>query len=571
MRLSISKSKNSISYYVIRTVRKNGRSTTERVRKLGTHAELLKTLNRQDPEEWAKREVERMNAEEEKERIDYDVRLTTYKRIPFQERRFYYGGYLFLEGIAHKLGIYKICQSISKRYKFEYNLGEVLAILVFGRILFPTSKHSTFTHAQKFLTPPTFSEHDIYRALDVLYEESDFIQSQIYTFSKKKYTRNTDILYYDCTNFFFESEQPNGLRQYGISKEHRPNPIVQMGLFMDGDGVPLAFSINSGNTNEQKTLKPLQEKIMKDFTLSKFVVCTDAGLSSMSNRKFNTRNDRDFITTQSVKTLKSFVKEWALSPKGWHILGSKKELTLSKELEENYYDTVFYKERWINENGLEQRLVVTFCPKYKAYAQQIRQEQVNRAIQRIEQNPGELTHQKQTDYKRFAKHIHTTSDSEVAERFVPVLDTEKIALEAQYDGFYAVATSLEVSIETILKANKFRWKIEECFRIMKTDLKTRPVYLSNDKHIIGHFLICFLALIIYRCLEKELDYRFTSTQILDTLRSMNFIERKPHGFIPAYDRSEVTDALHNAFGIFTDVELLPHSSLKKILQTFKKR
>ena len=241
------------------------------------------------------------------------VQYSPTKLTEKEQQRSFNGGYLFLQKIYHELGFHKICEEISRRHKFTYNLDSILSRLLYGRIIFPDSKLSTFNLSSRFLEKPDFEIQHIYRALEVISKETDFIQSELYKNSLKLSKRNTGILYYDCTNYFFEIEQEQGLKQYGYSKEHKPNPIVQMGLFMDGDGIPLAFSITKGNTNEQLTLRPLEEKILDDFKLSKFVVCTDAGLASNANRKFNDQGDRAFITTQSVKKLKNHLKEWTLS------------------------------------------------------------------------------------------------------------------------------------------------------------------------------------------------------------------------------------------------------------------
>ena len=201
-------------------------------------------------------------------------------------------GYLFLQDIYYKLKLDKICNKIAKQYQFKFDLNEILSKLIYSRVLFPASKLKTLELSQRFLEQPNFEYQHIERALPVLCDNMYFIQSELYKNSKEYMKRNNKILYYDCTNYYFEIEEENGLKQYGKSKENRPNPIVQMGLFMDGNGIPLAFDITPGNTNEQKTLQPLEEKIINDFECAEFVVCTDAGLASKTNRKFNDKNNR---------------------------------------------------------------------------------------------------------------------------------------------------------------------------------------------------------------------------------------------------------------------------------------
>jgi transposase len=381
--------------------------------------------------------------------------------------------------------------------------------------------------------------------------------------------RNSNILFYDCTNYFFEIEEAEGLKQYGPSKEHKPNPIVQMGLFMDGNGIPLAFSISKGNTNEQQTLKPLEEKILEDFKLSKFVVCTDAGLASNDNRKFNDKDDRAFITTQSIKKLKNHLKDWALSPEDWRLCGDNKTYNLNELDDIEDLDKVFYKERWIKENGLEQKLLVTYSIKYRNYHRKIRNSQIERALKVIK-NPAKLKKSNQNDYKRLIKSTNFTHDGEIAKKVSYNIDTNLILKEEAFDGFYAVCTNLEDDAEDIVKVNRRRWEIEESFRIMKSEFKARPVFLSRDDRIEAHFTTCFLSLVIYRLLEKKLDEKYTCNEIIDNLRDMNFNEIKAEGYVPSYTRTDFTDDLHDAFGFRTDYEIVTLKEMKKIFKATKK-
>jgi hypothetical protein len=388
MRLKISKSKNSSSLYIIKDVITKDKRTSKIVEKLGTYDELLNKLNGEDPIEWAKKYIAVLNEKEKEDTSKIMVQYSPTKLIEKEKQHFFNGGYLFLQKIYHELGFNKICKEISERHKFTFNLDSILSRLLYGRIIFPGSKLSTFNLSSTFLEQPDFEIQHIYRALEVISKETDFIQAELYKNSQKLSKRNSGILYYDCTNYFFEIEQEQGLKQYGYSKEHKPNPIVQMGLFMDGDGIPLAFSINKGNTNEQITLKPLEQKILDDFKLSRFVVCTDAGLASNENRKFNDQGGRAFITTQSVKKLKKHLKEWALSSEGWHLSSDSKIYDISAIEEDQFTDKTFYKERWIKENGLEQKLIVTYSIKYRDYQRKIRNAQIDRAIKVVKTNPS---------------------------------------------------------------------------------------------------------------------------------------------------------------------------------------
>lgn len=562
------------NYYVMESFRNdNQKSTTRIVKKLGSHAQLLKEHN--DPEAWAREVVAEMNRQAKEGKQKIMIPFSPSAVIDKDEDRLFDGGYLFLQKLFYRLRLDYICKKISAKRKYEFDLSEILGDLIYARILNPASKLATYDYAQTFLEKPSYALEDIYRALTVIGEEKDLIQSELYKFSKNLGKRNDGILYYDCTNYYFEIEQERGMAKYGPSKEHRPNPIVEMGLFMDSDGIPLAFCLHGGNTNEQKTLRPLEEQIIQDFGHAKFIVCTDAGLSSVTNRKFNNMENRAFITAQSIRKMKSFQKEWALSPKGWRLPGHTgiydlDTILADKELREKYYQWTFYKEEWFNENNIEQKYIVTFSLKYMDYQRNIRQEQIARAEKAI-RSTEKHERTKQSDYKRFIKKIPVTAEGEIAVQTQYGLNEERIRDEEQYDGFYAVATNLNDPATEIIRINQRRWEIEECFRIMKHEFDARPVYVRNDMQIDAHFTICFLALVVFRYFEKALEHEFTCEQIIHGLRKIKFLKVKDTGFIPAYTRNDFTDKLHEVFGFRTDFEILSKASMRKIISQTKKR
>lgn len=575
MRLRVTKCKNTNIFYVIKTVYVNGKQKTITVERIGNTNEVTQKSNGEDPYIWAKKYVEELNTKEQEGTREILIKKSQTKKIEKNKDNCFNCGYLFLEKIYYELGIDKICEEISNKYQFKYDLNNILSRLIYGRIIFPSSKLATNELSKKFIEQPNFELQHIYRALEVINKENDFIQSELYKNSLKISKRNTGVLYYDCTNYFFEIEEEKGMRQYGPSKEHRPNPIIQMGLFMDGDGIPLAFNINAGNTNEQITLTPLEETIMKDFELSKFVVCTDGGLSSNDNRKFNNKHDRAFITTQSIKKLKKHLKEWALSKEDWRLAGDNKTYNISQieeteESKEFYYNKTFYKKRWIKENGLEQALIVTYSIKYKNYQQKIREKQIERARKALNSKNLKLDKVNQNDFKRFITTTNITEDGEIAEKKVYTINENEIAKEEQYDGFYGVCTNLEDDTSEIIKVNQRRWEIEESFRIMKSEFKARPVYLSRDDRIQAHFMTCYISLLIHRILEKKLDEKYTSNDIIETLRNMNLCKEDSEGYIPAYKRTDLTDELHEKSGFRTDYEITTEKNMKKILKNLKK-
>ena len=575
MRIKITKTNSNTNYYVIKDFKINGKRTTKIIEKLGTEDDIKIRFKDNDINNCLKNYINMLNEKENKSKTTIIKCFDTDKLIELDKQTFFNGGYLFLQDIYYKLGINHICDEITNKYQFKYNLNNILSNLIYSRIIYPSSKLKTLELSKNFLEQPNFEYQHILRALEVLSKENDFIQSELYKNSLKYSKRNDKILFYDCTNYYFEIEDEDDFRKYGKNKEHRPNPIVGMGLFMDGDGIPLAFTTFPGNQNEQGTLKPLEEKIITDFHNSKFIVCTDAGLASNANRKFNNTNDRRFITTQSLKKLKQFLKEWSLDlSSGWHIIGSDNTYNISKlrqdeKLIEKYKDTIFYKERWIKENEIEQRLIITYSVKYQEYQKSIREKQINRANSIIEAKPKIIKSNNENDPKRFIQTISTTTSGEVAEENHYSLNQDKINEEAKYDGLYGVCTNLEDNVEEIIKINKRRWEIEESFRIMKSEFDARPVYLSRKDRIKAHFTTCFLSLVIYRYLEKKLDEKYTATQIIETLRNMNFL-KKDDDYIPTYKRNKITDSLHEKFNFRTDYELLSNKNIKKIYNLTKK-
>ena len=576
MRVKITKNKNTTHYTIIKDIYKNNKRTTCVYENLGTLDKIKDRSGDEDPLIWLKNYVAELNRKNKEDSLPVIIRKSPNKLIEKNVQNSFNVGYLFLQDIYYKLKLNKICTTITEQHQFKFDFNNILENLIYSRIIFPASKLKTIELSKRFLEQPNFQYHHLERALPIICENMDFIQSELYKNSNKYMPRNNKILYYDCTNFYFEIEQEDGLKQYGKSKENRPNPIVQMGLFMDGNGIPLAFNITPGNTNEQITLQPLEEKIIKDFELSEFVVCTDAGLASKANRKFNDKNNRKFVTTQSLKKLKEYLKLEALDlTKGWHLPNETKTYNISKlrtdeKLIKKYKDTVFYKERWIKENGLEQRLIITYSVKYQEYQKNIRNNQINRALKIIESNPDKLKKPKQNDPKRFIKTTNITDDGELADKSIYSINQSVIDEEAKYDGLYAVCTNLEDSVEEIIKLNHRRWEIEESFRIMKTDFKSRPVYHTKDEMIKGHFTICYLALVIYRYLEKQLDEKYTAPEIIETLRSMEVKLESNDNYTPNYIRTDLTDDLHEKFGFRTDFEAMNIKNFKKIFKQTKK-
>lgn len=575
MRISISKSKNYEFIYIIRDLYNNGSRTTKRFKTLGKVEDLCreKNMSRDELIAWARDYAKELTLKEKNENIDTIISFSPDKIIERDLERKFNCGYLFLQDIYYSLKINNICRNIKGKYKFRYNLDAILSDLIYSRILFPGSKRSSFEDAFSLLEKPKYELHDVYRSLSVLAKENHYIQSELYKNSHFLKKRNTSTLYYDCTNYYFEIEEDDDFRKYGKSKENRPNPIVGMGLMMDGDGIPLAFDMYEGNKNEQITLKPLEERIIKDFELSKFIYCSDAGLASKTNKKFNSIQDRAYIITQSLKKLKKDDKEVALKHTGFFEVGGSTFKRINIDdidfNDESNRNRLFYKEIPL-EKPVKERLIVTFSPKYAIYQKNIRDKQIERASKMIKGN-GKLkkTRKNPNDPARFIEKITTDENGEVIEEYYS-LDQEKINEEAKYDGFYAITTNLEDDdVKAIISVSERRWQIEECFRIMKTDFKAQPVYVSLREHIEAHFLTCFISLIVYRLLAEKLDNKYTITEILDTLRNMEMVDTQYNGYIPAYKRTQLTDELHRIFEFRTDYEIISKKRMRNIIKNTK--
>ena len=575
MYISLTGNSDNKDVYIKRSYRKsNGKTATQIHRKLGKLNELLDQFSGDYDAmmAWAKSEAEKDTMEYNAKAGSVTVSLSRSAYIPKNEERCFQIGYLFLQKLCTELKLDSICQKISKRHKYTYDFGAILTDQIFSRFLAPSSKLSSYSYCRTLLEPPKYELQNIYRALSVMAEESDFIQEELYCNSNFVHPRSQKVLYYDCTNDYFEIEQDDDFRKYGKSKENRPNPIVTMGLFMDADGIPLAFDVFPGNQNEQTTLKPLETKIIRDFACSGFVFCSDAGLGSKSNRRFNSFGNRSYVITQSLKKMRGEDRQTALNPKQFRRLGSDKFIDISTldESDPDIYETIFYKEVPVVNGNMDETVIVTYSPKYRAYQKRIRDQQISRAIKMIEQPGKKRKGKNQNDPARFIKTTNVTNDGEIAGKKVCELDLDKIRDEEKYDGFYAVITNLEDDICGILKINRQRWEIEENFRIMKTDFEARPIYVRREDRIKAHFLTCYISLLVYRLLEKRIGNNYTCNEILSTLRSMQVtLLSKESGYIPSYKRTDLTDDLHKAFGFHTDYEFISKSAMRSIIKNTK--
>ncbi len=577
MKLEIIGKGEQTHYYLSKSVRDGKRVSTIRIRSLGSYKKLKEEHD--DPLAYCREQVRLANLEAKSQIFSFDENINFTEKIEARESNISSStykniGFKYLEKILDDLNLKKFVDKHCENLKIKYSLTDLIKLLTFSRILAPKSKLSTYDESDTYLKKFDLSLADVYRGLDVIEKLSDKLQAHLYKESEKLHKRKKGILYYDCTNYYFETEEEDedilededylqyGLRKYGLSKEHRPNPLVQMGLFIDSDGLPVSFVINPGNTNEQKTPIPLQKKMLEDYKLSKYIYCSYAGLGSEENKQFNSFNGRAYIVTQSLKKLKEEKRKLILTDLNWTYANKEKaSLTAIKEIcdkclrgeklsasesEMLKRDLIFkefpYKKK--------ERLVITFSAKTYMYQRRLFLKQLNRAEEMVSKQ-NKFTHSN-TDVRRLITQESATKEGEVAEFNTLTLNTKRIDKECLYHGFYAMTTSLEDDPMTLLKINKARWKIEACFRVMKTSFKARPIYLQKENRIKAHFMICFLSLLVFALLKAKIngeEKKITDRDIILTLKNMN-IDIHKKGFGKAlYTGSKTLDALEEAYGL----------------------
>ena len=592
MRLKKVTAKNGhTTYSIIRDYTKfDGKRTSTTFELLGDEDKLKERFGSINTIDTVQDYIDSLNQQikENKEPI-INVEFDPNKQIGKGMKRSFYSGHFFLRKIYYKLGIDKICQSIKDNYKFEFDINKVLECLVFSRIIWPSSKLSTFEQSREFIGDYDFDLQHVYRTLTYLSKEMNNIQKQLFDYSNIIINRNYKVIYYDCTNFFFYTEE-NDFQKYGISKQHQPLPLVQMGLFMDADGYPFAMNINPGNTSETKTMIPSEKEFLKEYNMKgkNIIVCTDAAMCTDEIKNFNIKDGRGFIITQSIKKLNDELQEFALDKTGWRILGNLKDIYNLEDVDDNFkklhYNTIFYKEVQCETKSVNQTLIITFSYKYQEYQHKLKTHQLERAKKLVEEinkknkNPKskkdieqiKIT-KNQNDPKRFIKQIKTTDNGEVASNVEYLIAEEIYKEEEKYNGLYGITTNLINDTETIIKVMKGRWEIEESFRIMKDEFDSGTVHLSREDRIKGHFITCYLSLFIYRYLEHQLNDKYTVHEIVSTLQKMKMLELKGKGYVPEYTRTDLTDDLHQFLGINTDNEIIDYKKIKKIFDSQKSK
>lgn len=613
MKLYYDKRLKDPTYYIQQGFRNGKKTTTKNIKRLGKHSELL--LITDNPLEYAKNEVKKMNEEYRSGRSEFIVTMDFNERIPSTDSPCSNStslniGYLYLKDIYAKLNLSDFFKSVSSDRKITYDCNKICQFLTYARILDPASKYGTYDKLDTYYEKPQVEYQHMIRFLDILDRNSDQYLKHLFDNSENIVKRDTSVMYYDCTNYFFETEKPDeeivdevtgeiilGLRQFGISKENKTSPIVEMGLIMDRRGIPISMCIHPGNTNEQLTAVPLEKEVIKMTGNKKFIYCADAGLGSYNIRKFNDMGGRAYIVTQSVKKLGQEIKDIVFNDSNYHLLSNDDTITL-KEMRtfdkkdannlslyndfaykvipaNTAMDTGLYEEK-VYKNGrtkkvkakgtLHQYIIVTFSRKMMEYQRTIRERQLERAKKLLRLKDPEKIKKGPNDIRRFLK--NTSSDTANY-----VLDMDKIHEEEKYDGFYAVATNLDDSAKDILAVAQNRYKIEDCFRIMKTNFDARPVFLRKPERIRAHFLICYTALLIYRLMECKLDDNLThvtTSNLIKTLRNMNVVNMDDMYYKSIYSGSQALDALERCFELQLNRKYYRPSDLNKIVKKFSK-
>lgn len=613
MKLYYDKRLKDPTYYIQQGFRNGKKTTTKNIKRLGKHSELL--LITDNPLEYAKNEVKKMNEEYRSGRFEFIVTMDFNERIPSTDSPCSNStslniGYLYLKDIYAKLNLSDFFKSVSSDRKITYDCNKICQFLTYARILDPASKYGTYDKLDTYYEKPQVEYQHMIRFLDILDRNSDQYLKHLFDNSESIIKRDTSVMYYDCTNYFFETEKPDeeivdevtgeiilGLRQFGISKENKTSPIVEMGLIMDSRGIPISMCIHPGNTNEQLTAVPLEKEVIKMTGNKKFIYCADAGLGSYNIRKFNDMGGRAYIVTQSVKKLGQEIKDIVFNDSNYRLLSNDDAITLKEMRTFNKkgannlslyndfaykviptntaMDTGLYEEK-VYKNGrtkkvkakgtLHQYIIVTFSRKMMEYQRTIRERQLERAKKLLRLKDPEKIKKGPNDIRRFLK--NTSSDTANY-----VLDMDKIHEEEKYDGFYAVATNLDDSAKDILAVAQNRYKIEDCFRIMKTNFDARPVFLRKPERIRAHFLICYTALLIYRLMECKLDDNLThatTSNLIKTLRNMNVVNMDDMYYKSIYSGSQALDALERCFELQLNRKYYRPSDLNKIVKKYSK-
>ncbi len=599
-------------YYAQQGFRNGKKTTTRNVTKIGKHSELLKITG--SPLAYAKEQIQLYNDELKNNKvsmevvIDFDEKIKSSNDLVSSSNRVNIG-YFILQQVYHDLKIGSFFKNATSDSKITFDPDQVNRFLTYARVLEPDSKLGTYDHLHRYYEQPVFEYVHVLRTMDILEQNYDEYICHLFGQSNTIVPRDTSVCYFDCSNYYFEIECDDedyidevtgeilkGFRKYGPSKEHKHNPVVEMGLFMDSRGMPISMCINSGSDNEQTCAIPLEKKMARMLDGKKFIYCADAGLGSLNIRKFNSMGGRSFIVTQSIKMLSDTLKKAVFNDYDYRLLSNDNPVTIEgmKNFDKNdsrnlgLYNDSAYKiveadkavdlglyDEILLKNGktkkvkskayVKQKLVITFSRKVMEYQRYIRNRQIERAKKILAGSGPECIKKGPHDVTRFIKRTSVAkSGDKVTDTYH--IDRGVIEEEEKYDGYYAVATNLDDDAKTIIEISSKRHKIEDCFRVMKTNFSARPVHHHNRERIIAHFMICYTALLIYRLLEAKLDdygTHFTTENIIETLKNMEVVNVQDMYYQSTYSGSQVCTALNAVFDLALDKKYYQPKELNK--------
>lgn len=605
-------------YYIQQGFRNGKKTSTRNVKRVGKHSELLKVTD--DPLAYAKDQVAKLNEEIKNNKvtmevtIDFDEKIKSRNDLVSSSNQLNIG-YFILQKIYYDLNIASFFKEVTADSKITYDPNLVNRFLTYARILEPTSKLGTYDHLNRYYECPDFEYVHILRTMDILEKNYDEYLSHLFNYSNHVVARDTSVCYFDCTNYYFETECNDedyidevtgeiikGLRKYGPAKDHKPNPLVEMGLFMDSRGIPLSMCITSGSDNEQTCAIPLEKKIIRMLKGKRFIYCADAGLGSFNIRKFNSMGGRSFIVTQSIKKLSNTLKEAVFNDYDYRLLSTNKPISINKLKSfdktdssnlplyndkaykiieaDKVIDLGLYEEKEFK-NGkatkvkskalLKQRIIITFSRKVMEYQRNVRNKQIERAKRLLKNMDPDSYKKGPHDVTRFIKRVSSKSKDKAKDLYI--INQSVIDEEEKYDGYYAIATNLEDDAKSIIEISSNRYKIEDCFRVMKSNFSARPVYHHNRERIIAHFMICYTALLIYRLLEAKLDdYRthFTTDNIIESLKNMEVANVGDMYYLSTYNGSQICTALNAIFNLGLDKKYYQPKEINKKIKRISK-
>lgn len=477
-------------------------------------------------------------------------------------------GYAALSKLYHELGLNIFFYNHSRSFQAEFNTNNIMKLLIFSRILAPASKKKTYEGKERYFENSDFSLDDVYRCLTQVVTLKDRLQVHLHRQMKLKFNRNTELVYYDVTNYYFEIDKPDDVRKKGVSKEHRSDPIIQMGLLVDTKGIPISYDLFPGNTNDCETLMPVLDKVKKDFEVGRIIVVADKGINTADNIAFSLAKGDGYVYSQTVRGANKELKDYVLDPSGY------RQLTEDYKIKSRLYPREIAVS---NANGkrtkirIDEKQIVFYSADYDRKAKAEREPALLKA-QELVRNPAKYNRATSYGAAKYLKNLvfDPKTGEIVTAKQKPVFDETKLREEEKFDGYYVIVTSeWEKNDEEIIDIYRGLWRIEEAFKVTKSDLGTRPVYLSRQDHIEAHFLICFIALVIARLLALRLGNQYSIARIVESLNKASGSRLEENWFVFNHS-DEITRSIGEALDVDLSRKYLKLGDIKKILGATKR-